>query len=79
MIGKEFAQVHPSYDGSMHLMLPCNCVDKLIRKGYGELHTMALKSMIPDTAVMVFAPRNDEEIETALKILLRHLNLHRGN
>jgi len=69
MVGNEFAHVHPAYDGSMHLMLPRICVNELLAKGWGEAHPMALTGMIPDTAVMVFAPRNNDEIDTALKIL----------
>jgi len=69
MIGREFAHVHPSYDGSMHLMLPLECTRELIAKGWGEPHPMAATGMIPATAVMVFAPRDEPEIETALKIL----------
>ncbi|OUS05407.1 hypothetical protein A9Q96_11705 [Rhodobacterales bacterium 52_120_T64] len=69
MLGNEFAHVHPHYDGSMHLMLPISCTRELFAKGWGEPHPMAATGMIPETAVMVFAPRNEEEIETALKIL----------
>ena len=69
MIGNEFAHVHPAHDGSMHLMLPREAVDELFAKGWGEAHPMVLTGLIPDTAVMVFAPRDQKEIETALKIL----------
>ena len=69
MEGNEFAHVHPAYDGSMHLMLPIECTRELLAKGWGEPHPMAATGMIPATAVMVFAPRDEPEIETALKIL----------
>ncbi len=69
MLGNEFAHVHPQYDGSMHLMLPIECTRELFAKGWGEPHPMAASGMIPETAVMVFAPRDETEIETALKIL----------
>jgi hypothetical protein len=69
MVGNEFAHVHPAYDGSMHLMLPIECTRELFAKGWGEPHPMAATGMIPATAVMVFAPRDVPEIETALKIL----------
>ena len=69
MLGNEFAHVHPLYDGSMHLMLPIECTQELFAKGWGEPHPMAASGMIPATAVMVFAPRNETEIGTALKIL----------
>jgi len=69
MIGNEFAHVHPSYDGSSHLMLPENCVRELLNKGWGEPHPMVATGLIPDTAVMVFAPRDEAEIDVVLKIL----------
>jgi hypothetical protein len=78
MIGNEFAHVHPAYDGSMHLMLPVECTRELFAKGWGEPHPMAAAGMIPETAVMVFAPRDMDEIETALKILATSYDFARG-
>lgn len=78
MIGNEFAHVHPAYDGSAHLMLPSECVRELFEKGWGEAHPMVATGMIPDTAVMVFAPRNDAEIEVALQILATSYDFARG-
>jgi len=69
MIGNEFAHVHPQYDGSLHMMLPEDVVATLLERGWGEPHPMAASGMIPKTAVMVFAPRDDAEIETVLSVL----------
>ncbi|MBV1867299.1 MAG: hypothetical protein KUG69_05265 [Marinosulfonomonas sp.] len=69
MIGTEFAHVHPAYDGSMHLMLPSVCVRDLLAKGWGEPHPMVKTGLVSDTAVMAFAPRDEDEIETALMLL----------
>ena len=33
LIGREFAHVHPPYDGSMHMMLPAESVEQLVDKG----------------------------------------------
>jgi len=78
MIGNEFAHVHPAYDGSMHLMLPVDCTRELFAKGWGEPHPMVAAGMIPETAVMVFAPRDEGEIATALKILATSYDFARG-
>jgi len=78
MMGNEFAHVHPHYDGSMHLMLPIECTRELFAKGWGEPHPMTVTGMIPATAVMVFAPRDVPEIETALKILATSYDFARG-
>ena len=69
LIGREFAHVHPPYDGSMHMMLPSEAVGQLLEKGWGEPHPMALRGLIPPTAVMVYAPRELAEVETILQII----------
>ncbi|HSA82541.1 MAG TPA: luciferase family protein [Geminicoccaceae bacterium] len=69
LTGREFAHVHPAYDGSMHMMLPPDAVEELLAKGWGEPHPMARRGLIPRTAVMVYAPRDAAEVETVLEIL----------
>ena len=69
MVGNEFAHVHPPEDGSLHMMLPEDAVPKIIELGWAEPHPMATAGMIPQTAVMVFAPRDNLEIDTVLDLL----------
>jgi hypothetical protein len=69
LIGREFAHVHPAYDGSMHMMLPPEAVDELVAKGWGEPHPMARRGLIPSSAVMVYAPRDAAEVETVLELI----------
>jgi hypothetical protein len=69
LIGREFAHVHPAYDGSMHMMLPPEAVDELVAKGWGEPHPMARRGLIPPSAVMVYAPRDAAEVETVLEVI----------
>jgi Family of unknown function (DUF5519) len=69
LIGREFAHVHPPYDGSMHMMLPPDAVRELLGKGWGEPHPMARRGLIPATAVMVYAPRDAAEVDTVLQLL----------
>jgi phospholipase/carboxylesterase len=69
LIGREFAHIHPPYDGSLHAMLPSAAVDELLAKGWGELHPMARRGVIPATAVMIYAPRSAEEVETVLQVI----------
>jgi phospholipase/carboxylesterase len=69
LIGREFAHVHPAYDGSMHMMLPPAVVEELVAKGWGEPHPMAHRGLIPPTAVMVYAPRDAAEVETVLEVI----------
>jgi len=78
MIGREFAHVHPAYDGSSHLMLPLPVVEELIAKGWGEPHPMARLGHIPATAVMAFAPRDAAEVDVMLRLLSTSWDFARG-
>jgi phospholipase/carboxylesterase len=69
LIGREFAHVHPPYDGSMHMMLPPEAVEELLGKNWGELHPMARRGLIPATAVMVYAPRDAAEVDIVLHLI----------
>ncbi len=69
IIGNEFAHVHPPYDGSLHMMLPLAQVSELLDKGWGEHHPLVPEGRIPETAVMVFAPRDGAEIELVLQLI----------
>jgi hypothetical protein len=69
LIEREFAHIHPSYDGSMHMMLPPEAVEQVPAKGWGEPHPMARRGLIPPTAVMVYAPRDAAEVETVLRVI----------
>jgi phospholipase/carboxylesterase len=63
MIGREFAHIHPLPEGSMHLALPPHLVEDAIAKGWAEQHPVARMGMIPRTIVMLYGPRDGEELE----------------
>ncbi len=69
MVGSEFAHLHPPYDGSLHLVLPAEVASKVIDKGWGELHPMARGGGHSAVPLMVYGPRNDEELEVVWVIL----------
>ena len=69
MIGYEFAHIHPPYDGSLHLALPVEAAAEVMSKGWGELHPMARTGGAPPTALMVYGPRKEAELEIIWKIL----------
>ena len=62
LIGREFAHLHPAPDHSAHAMLPPEVVGEAIDAGWAELHPVALRGLIPETAVMLYAPRDDDEL-----------------
>lgn len=69
LIGREFAHIHPPPDGSMHLALPPKDAQEVIAKGWGEQHPVARAGYLPPGIVMVYAPRDDRELEIVLDIV----------
>ena len=71
LIGREFAHLHPAPDHSAHAMLPPEVVREAVDAGWAEPHPVARLGLIPETAVMLYAPRDDDElavIETLLRV-----------
>lgn len=77
MVRTEFAHVHPPYDGSLHLMLPPEAVEEAVATGWAEPHPVARRGLLPP-AVMVYAPRDEAELGTVLRILAASYAFARG-
>jgi hypothetical protein len=78
MIAREFAHIHPSYDGSLHMVLPPHIVRQVVERGWGEQHPVARMGLIPATTLMVYGPRDDDELEVVLLLLRASWNFARG-
>jgi len=63
LIGREFAHLHPAPDHSLHAMLPTATAAAAVDAGWAEPHPVALRGLIPPTAVMLYAPRDEAELE----------------
>ena len=63
LIDREFAHLHPSPDHSLHAMLPPETVTEAVAAGWAEPHPVALRGLIPPTAVMLYAPRDEAELD----------------
>ncbi len=63
IIGTEFAHLHAAPDGSLHITLPGDAVSMAINLGWAELHPAARDGMRPPTLVMIYAPRDETELE----------------
>jgi hypothetical protein len=70
LIGREFAHLHPAPDHSAHAMLPPELVREAVDAGWAEPHPVARMGLIPETAVMLYAPRDDDEL-AVVETLLR--------
>jgi hypothetical protein len=69
MIGTEFAHLHPSEDGSLHVILPEELAREVIARGWGEFHPLVQQGLVPPTNLMVFGPRDEGELETVWQIV----------
>ncbi len=65
---KEFAHLHPSYDGSLHLVLPMAHAADAVAKGWAQVHMLAGIRLSPGF-VMVYGPRDEAELEVVAGIV----------
>jgi hypothetical protein len=56
----EFAHVHRS--GFLHLTLPLWLISRLDEAGWVEPHPIVRRPQFPETIVMLYAPRDEEEL-----------------
>ena len=78
MVGTEFAHFHPKPDLSMHLGLPTKDAETIIDKGWGEWHPLIKRGYLPPTMIMLYAPRNQEELEVAKRIVEQSYQFAKG-
>ena len=79
MVGWEFAHLHPGADQSLHAMLPPGLGETAIERGWAELHPVARMGLIPPTAVMIYAPRDDEERAVVESLVRASWSFARGD
>lgn len=72
--GTEFAHLHDVFDTSLHLCLPIERAREICELGRGEPHGYAEQG----TEIMVYAPRDEAEIQTVLAIVSESLAFARG-
>jgi Family of unknown function (DUF5519) len=60
--GTEFAHLHPPYDSSLHVCLPPRLGPAVLEKGWGVAHPQS-------GALLVYGPRDDNELEVAWSLL----------
>lgn len=69
MIEREFAHLHPPDDGSLHVALPPEHVELAISHGWAERHPLAGQYGLPGNIVMIYGPRDDDELATVIEML----------
>ncbi len=67
--GREFAHLHPVPDLSLHLTLPESLARQAIAAGWAEHHYLVATGELPPTVVMVYAPRDRDELEVVWRLV----------
>jgi hypothetical protein len=78
LIGREFAHLHPHPDQSLHAMLPPELAEEAVEAGWAEVHPVARLGLIPENAVMIYAPRDDAELEVVERLIRASYQFARG-
>lgn len=78
MIGREFAHLHPAPDFSLHAMLPPALAADAVEQGWAEPHPMARLGFVAPTAVMLYAPRDAEELAVVEALVTASYEFARG-
>jgi hypothetical protein len=69
IVDHEFCHLHPLPDGSIHLMLPDLVRESAIRQGWAEQHPVSRAGILPETLVMIYAPRDAGELAIVLHLI----------
>ena len=78
LVGTEFAHLHPLPDGSLHAALPPSVATEAISHGWAEVHPMARLGVVGPNVVMIYAPRDREEVGVVLQLIGAALAFARG-
>ena len=65
----EFCLLHPAPSGGLHLTLPERIREQVLRTRWGEQHPGAAAGILPATLVMIYAPRDEEELAIVMRLV----------
>lgn len=71
LLGNEFAHVHVSDDGSLHAILPEPLRREAMARGWAEPHPFAGQPSVSPDTVMIYAPRDGEEVAIVADLVRR--------
>ncbi|WP_332644223.1 luciferase domain-containing protein [Aeromicrobium sp.] len=78
MVGREFCHGHAQGDYSLHMTLPLELVDAIDASGWIEPHFLVLTGQLPRTHVMVYAPRDGQEVAVVTGLVRASYEFARG-
>jgi hypothetical protein len=69
LFGGEWGHIHPHYDGSLHVNVPAPDAERLIELGWGEYHNVVKLGLVPAIVIMLYGPRDENELSAAQLVL----------
>ena len=76
--GTEFCHLHPPPEGSLHLTLPEPVRSKAIDFCWAETHPVAVSGALSRCLVLVYAPRDEQELAVVVSLLETSWRFARG-
>ena len=70
VIERESAHIHPMPDGSLHIALPPEVAQEAVGKDWAEQHPVARMGRMLQNVVMIYAPRDADEIEVVAGLVV---------
>lgn len=77
MAGREFGHFHP-WDRSMHVVLPMEVARAAVEAGWAEVHPAVPLLGLPENRLMIYGPRDGEELEVVYGLLVEAYRYARG-
>jgi hypothetical protein len=74
----EFCYLHPLPEGCLHLTLPTEARRSALELGWAEPHPAVRIGCMHPTVVMVYAPRNPEELTVVMDLIRISLHFAEG-
>jgi len=65
----EFCHLHPLPQGSIHVTLPLDVRTCAIDLGWAEQHPATRSGAMPESLVLLYAPRDREELEVIMRLI----------
>lgn len=69
LVSTEFAHLHPAPDWSLHAALPPGLAEEAIARGWAEAHPAARLGLVPPNVVMLYAPRDEDELRVVFDLV----------
>jgi hypothetical protein len=69
LFGGEWGHIHPHHDGSLHVIVPTPEADRVIELGWGEYHNVVKLGIAPPIVIMLYGPRDEQELTVAKYVL----------